>query len=210
MRFTKIPGQRKILAHFDRVDPVMAGVVRGFGAFRLSRNGNYFLVLCQAIVSQQISTAAADSVFRKFSGLFDGRSPTPSRVVGLADHKLRSAGLSRQKVAYLKDLSARFLDKSIRPQKLPYLSNEDVVSLLAQVYGIGPWTAEMFLIFSLNRLDVLPVGDLGFQAGVKKIYGLRSMPSAKKLRSLGNRWAPLQTVAVWYAWRTIDENIIVY
>ena len=159
---------------------------------------------------EQISTAAADSVFRRFNGLFDERSPTPSRVVGLPDTALRSAGLSRQKAAYLKDLSAKFLDRSIRPHKLPYLPNEDVLSLLTQVYGIGPWTAEMFLIFSLNRLDVLPVGDLGFQAGVKKIYGLRAMPSAKKLRSLGNRWAPLQTVAVWYAWRTIDENIIAY
>jgi len=167
-------------------------------------------VLCRAIVSQQISTAAADSVFRKFSGLFDGRSPTPSRVVGLADHKLRSAGLSRQKVAYLKDLSARFLDKSIRPQKLPYLSNEDVVSLLAQVYGIGPWTAEMFLIFSLNRMDVLPVADLGLQIAIQKLYGMKSRPTTKKIHSLGKKWHPLETVATWYGWRKLDENIVAY
>ncbi len=210
MRLLKIPGRKKILEHFDWRDPVLAEVIRGYGPFRLGKNGNYFLVLCRAIISQQISTKAAASIFRNFNGLFNGRSPNPKRVVGLSDTALRSAGLSRQKVAYLKDLSRKFLDKSIRPHQLSYLSNDEVVSLLTTVYGIGPWTAEMFLIFSLNRLDVLPVGDLGFQAGVKKIYGLRSMPTAKKLRALGNRWSPLETVAVWYAWRTIDENIIAY
>lgn len=198
------------MEHFDRRDPVMAEIIRGYGPFRLSKNGNYFVVLCRAIISQQISTKAADSIFRKFDGLFDGRSPNPDRVAALTDSALRSAGLSRQKAAYLKDLADKFRDKSIRPHKLPYLSNEEVTGLLTKVYGIGPWTAEMFLIFSLNRLDVLPVGDLGFRAAVKNIYGLRQTPTAKKLRTLGKKWSPLETVAVWYAWRSIDENIIAY
>jgi len=210
MYLQKIPGRRKILEHFDRCDPVIAEVIRSYGPFRLSKNGNYFFVLCRAIIAQQISTKAADSIFLKFNGLFNGDSPNPDRVKGLTVSSLRSVGLSRQKVAYLKDLSEKFLNKSIRPHKLPYLSNEEVSSLLTNVYGIGPWTAEMFLIFSLNRMDVLPVGDLGFQAGVKKIYGMRKMPSDKKLRALGKSWSPLETVAVWYVWRAIDENIISY
>ena len=198
------------MRHFDSCDPVIAKVIRGNGPFRLGKNGNYFIVLCRAIISQQISTKAADSIFKKFNGLFKGLSPNPALVAGLPDTVLRSAGLSQRRVAYLKDLGVKFLDKSIRPHKLPYLSNEEAISQLTKVYGIGPWTAEMFLIFSLNRLDILPVDDLGFQAGVKKIYGLRSMPTPKKLRALGNKWSPLETVAVWYAWRTIDENIIAY
>ena len=202
--------RRKILEHFDSRDPVMSEVIRKYGPFRLSKNGNYFLVLCRAIISQQISTKAADSIFKKFNGLFNQQSPSPARVLSLSDPELRSAGLSGQKVAYLKDLSAKFQEKFIRPRKLPHLSNEEVCQNLTNVYGIGPWTAEMFLIFSLNRLDVLPVGDLGFRAGVKRIYSLRSMSSIKKLNTLGKKWSPFQTIAVWYAWRTIDDDIIVY
>jgi DNA-3-methyladenine glycosylase II len=206
----KLPSQRKILEHFDDRDPIMSEVIRNYGPFRLSKNGNYFLVLCRAIIAQQISTKAADSIFSKFNGLFNHLSPTPERVLSLSDSELRSAGLSGQKVAYLKDLSEKFQEKFIRPRKLPHLSNEEVSQNLTNVYGIGPWTAEMFLIFSLNRLDVLPVGDLGFRAGVKKIYSLRNMPSLKKLNTLGKKWSPFQTIAVWYAWRTIDDDIIVY
>jgi DNA-3-methyladenine glycosylase II len=210
MAIQKLPSRRKILEHFDSRDPVMSDVIRKYGSFRLSKNGNYFLVLCRAIIAQQISTKAADSIFKKFNRLFNQLTPTPARVLNLSDPELRSAGLSGQKVAYLKDLSEKFQEQFIRPHKLPHLSNEEVSQNLTNVYGIGPWTAEMFLIFSLNRLDVLPVGDLGFRAGVKKIYRLRSMPSLKKLNTLGKKWSPFQTIAVWYSWRTIDDDIIVY
>lgn len=210
MRPKKIPGRQKILEHFDERDPVIAKVIREYGPMRLSKNGNYFIVLCRAIISQQISTKAADSIYKKFDGLFDGRSPNPERVRGLGESALRSAGLSRQKTAYLKDLGAKFLDGTIRPHQLNYLSNEEAIDRLTKVYGIGQWTAEMFLIFSLNRPDVLPVGDLGLQAALQKIYGLRQRPNAKKLRALGKKWTPLETVATWYAWRTVDEDIIAY
>ncbi len=210
MRPKKIPGRKIILEHFDRRDPVIARVIRDYGPMRLTKNRNYFIVLCRAIISQQISTKAADSVYKKFDGLFDGRSPNPERVAVLRETVLRSAGLSRQKAAYLKDLGAKFLDGTIRPHQLRCLSNEEAVDRLTEVYGIGQWTAEMFLIFSLNRPDVLPVGDLGLQAAIKNIYGLRQMPTAKKIRTLGRKWSPLETVATWYAWRSIDEDIIAY
>lgn len=206
----KIPGRKIILEHFGRRDPVIARLIRDYGPMRLAKNGNYFIVLCRAIVSQQISTKAADSIYKKFDGLFDTRSPNPERVVGLSESVLRSAGLSRQKTAYLKDLGAKFLDGTIRPHQLRCLSNDDVVDRLTKVYGIGQWTAEMFLIFSLNRPDVLPVGDLGLQAAIKNIYGLRQRPSAKKIQALGRKWSPLETVATWYAWRSVDEDIIAY
>ncbi|MEK9628189.1 MAG: DNA-3-methyladenine glycosylase 2 family protein [Nitrospinota bacterium] len=206
----KLPGKKRILAHFEAKDPVMASVIRELGAFKLSRNLNYFLVLCKAIIAQQISTKAAESITRRFQSLFESQNPTPARVAKISVLKLRNSGLSGQKVKYLKDLAARFEDGSIRPHRLTYQTNEEVIEILTAVYGIGTWTAEMFLIFSLNRMDVLPVGDLGLRAGVKKIYNMRSLPSPKRLLSLGKKWHPMETVATWYAWRIQDAEIITY
>jgi len=206
----KLPSKKKILVHFDEKDPVMAAVIRGTGAFKLSRNRNYFLVLCKAIIAQQISTKAAESITRRFQVLFAGQTPTPEKVARISDSKLRGSGLSGQKVKYLKDLGARFLDGSIRPHRLTYQNNEKVIETLTSVYGIGRWTAEMFLIFSLSRLDVLPLGDLGLKAGIKKIYKMRDLPSPKKMLALGKKWHPMETVATWYAWRIQDAEIITY
>ncbi|MBT5469984.1 MAG: DNA-3-methyladenine glycosylase 2 family protein [Nitrospina sp.] len=206
----KLPSKKNILSHFDERDPVMAGVIRNKGAFKLSLNRNYFLVLCKAIIGQQISTKAAESITQRFKSLFPSQTPTPKKVAVISAIKLRQSGLSGQKVKYLKDLAARFLDGSIRPRRFPLLGNEEVVETLTSVYGIGRWTAEMFLIFSLNRTDILPLGDLGLQAGIKKIYNMRSLPSPKKMLALGKKWHPMETVATWYAWRVQDAEIITY
>ena len=206
----KLPSTKQILAHFDTKDPVMAAVIRKAGVFKLSRNHNYFLVLCKAIIAQQISTKAAESITQRFQALFTAQNPTPKEVVRISKLKLRNVGLSGQKVKYLKDLGARFLDGSIRPHRFTYQNNEEVIETLTSVYGIGRWTAEMFLIFSLNRIDVLPLGDLGLKAGIKKIYNMRSLPSPKKMLALGKKWHPMETVGTWYAWRIQDAEIITY
>lgn len=205
-----VPTRRQILKHFDPRDPVIAAVIRKSGPLRLRRNRNYFQVLCKAIVAQQISTRVADVIYDRFDALFDGHAPTPERVAAVPADTLKSVGLSRQKTAYLHDLSARFLDKTIRPHQLNYLDNEDIIRRLTTVHGIGRWTAEMFLIFSLNRMDVLPVDDLGLRAAVQSLYGLDGLPGAKQLRALGETWHPLETVATWYAWRTLNEQIVNY
>ena len=205
-----LPSRRRILNHFNENDAEMAAVIKQVGPLQLQRNRNYFIVLCKSIVSQQISTSAAHTIYRRFHDLFQSRSPTPERVLSMSPSALRSVGLSRQKAAYLQDLSRRFLDRSIRPRQLAYLSNEEIILRLTAVHGIGRWTAEMFLIFSLNRLEVLPVGDLGLRAAVQKIYGMKAMPSPKQLRALGKRWHPLETVATWYCWRLLDDKIVNY
>jgi len=205
-----LPTRRRILCHFKKRDPKMANVIQKVGPFRLRRNRNYFVVLCRSIVSQQISTAAAETIYTRFQKLFDGYVPTPERVAGVKDAPLRAAGLSRQKSAYLKDLSHRFLDGTIRPRQLNYLGNEEVIDRLTQVHGIGRWTAEMFLIFSLNRLDVLPVDDLGLRVAVQNIYGMKARPDAKRLHAIGSKWSPLETVATWYAWRSLNADIVNY
>jgi DNA-3-methyladenine glycosylase II len=210
MKDSKIPGHKEILQHFEARDPRMAEVIREYGPMKLVQNRKYFIVLCKAIIGQQISTQAAATISSRFFKLFDEQPPSPAVCETLPEQELRSVGLSRQKVAYLKDLSRHFLEKSVRPHKFRFMSNQEVVENLTAIYGIGQWTAEMFLIFSLNRPDVLPIQDLGFQAGVRKIYRMKKNPDAKKLRALGKKWQPLETVATWYAWRIQDETIITY
>jgi DNA-3-methyladenine glycosylase II len=210
VRKGNIPSRGEILEHFDRKDPVMAKLIREVGPFQLKKNRKYFQVLCKAIISQQISTQAARSITDRFHNLFDRNSPSPERVFAMPESNLCGVGLSGKKAAYLKDLSRHFIEKSIRPQQLPHLGNEEVILQLTRVHGIGRWTAEMFLIFSLNRMDVLPVADLGLQNAVKILYGAKSQPSVEKIRSLGKKWNPLETVATWYAWRKLDANIVAY
>ena len=206
----KLPSKKSILQHFDEKDAVMADVIRRLGPFKLKRNKNYFQVLCKAIVGQQISTKAAESINHRFRNLFAGNWPTPKKVQYLTEKQLREAGLSGQKVKYMKDLSEKFLDRTVRPHRMVYQDNEDIIQQLTGVYGIGRWTAEMFLIFSLSRMNVLPVGDLGLRAGVKLLYNMRAMPSSDRVRVLGRKWQPYATVGTWYTWRTLDEGIIEY
>ena len=205
-----IPSRKEILLHFDKNDAVMAQLIRKSGPIKLKRNRNYFIVLCNAIIGQQISVAAADAITIRFNKLFNGHSPTPQGVIKLPDIDLRKAGLSKQKVAYLKDLSFHFYEKILRPHRLHHMGNDEVICQLTRVHGIGRWTAEMFLIFSLNRPDVLPVGDLGLQLALKKLYRMRQLPTVKRMRTIGRKWNPLETVGTWYAWRAQDEKIVSY
>ena len=205
-----IPSRKEILLHFDKNDAVMAQLIRKSGPIKLKRNRNYFIVLCNAIIGQQISVAAADAITIRFNKLFNGHSPTPQGVIKLPDIDLRKAGLSKQKVAYLKDLSFHFYEKILRPHRLHHMGNDEVICQLTRVHGIGRWTAEMFLIFSLNRPDVLPVGDLGLQLALKKLYRMRQLPTVKRMRTIGRKWNPLETVGTWYAWRAQDEKVVSY
>ena len=206
----QLPTKKIILEHFDDKDAVMAAVIRRGGPFKLNRNKNYFQVLCKAIVGQQISTKAAESINERFQNLFTANRPTPKKVRGLAEKQLRGVGLSGQKVKYIKDLSEKFIDGTVRPHRMAYQDNEEIIQQLTKIYGIGRWSAEMFLIFSLNRMDVLPVGDLGLRAGVKLLYNMKEMPSHDQVSVLGKKWQPYATVGTWYTWRTMDEGIIAY
>ena len=206
----KIPSHQETLDHFDDRDSVIANVVREYGPMQLKRNRNYFVVLCKAIIGQQISIRAAGSITGRFHALFEGHSPTSKRVLALTDEGLRSVGLSRQKVAYIQDLARHFQEKIIRPRQFHYLDDEEVIEKLTQVHGIGRWTAEMFLIFSLMRMNVLPVQDLGLQAGIKKLYGMKEMPDIKKMRAMGEKWHPYKTVGTWYTWRAQDSENVAY
>jgi DNA-3-methyladenine glycosylase II len=192
--------------HLRKVDPVLRRVIDRVGPCTLHPRRDYFVVLCKAIFTQQISTAVATVLFGRFRDEFPLRRPTPGRVLeilrdGDCAAVSRRCGLSRQKAAYLADLAGHFADRRVPTRRLARMSDEEVIESLVAVKGIGRWTAEMFLIFTLNRPDVLPVDDLGLREGVREVYGLSERPGAKELTELGEKWRPYRTVATWYVWR---------
>jgi DNA-3-methyladenine glycosylase II len=159
--------------------------------------------LVRSITSQQLAGKAAAAIHARFIALFDGKL-TPLAVAGMPLEKLRSAGLSGSKAASIKDLSAKVLDGTVPLGDEDGMSDDEIVARLSSVRGIGRWTAEMFLIFQLRRLDVWPVDDYGVRKGYARAYGLAELPSPKELAQLGERFRPYRTIATWYCWRMVD------
>jgi DNA-3-methyladenine glycosylase II len=202
-RIDATDGWREARLHLAEADPILRGLIVRIGACTLRPRRHYFGTLCDSIISQQLSTRVAEVIFDRFASLYPRRRPTPQAVFDTPASRLREAGLSSRKARYLKDLAAGFLNGRISPSRLARQSNEEVIEALVLVHGIGRWTAEMFLIFSLNRLDVLPVDDLGIKKAVQRWYGLRALPTAQKIRAIGKSWHPYESVAAWYLWRSL-------
>jgi len=166
---------------------------------------NAFLSLARSIVYQQISTKAGNSIYGRFLKLFGRKKPTPKALLAFTDEHMREAGLSRGKIAYVRDLAEKFLDGTIDPKRFPEMTDEEIKEHLVQVKGIGPWTADMFLIFALNRENILPVGDLAIRKGFRTAFNLRSMPDEKKMRALAKQYAGEHTYLSLYLWQVVDE-----
>ena len=200
---------RRARAHLCKGDPAMRRIIRRVGPCTLVPRPRraYFVTLCKSIYTQQISTRIATILYGRFSEQFPRRTPTPRRVIEFLnngdDALVKRCGLSRQKRAYLLDLAQHFVDERIQTRRLARMSDEEVIDALVKVKGVGRWTAEMFLIFVLNRPDVLPVDDLGLREAVKQAYGLKERPKAAELREIAEKWRPYRTVATWYLWRSL-------
>jgi DNA-3-methyladenine glycosylase II len=189
-------------------DPVLASLIERFPGIALRSQGDAFATLARAIVGQQISVKAADSVWLRFVAAVG--SVTPPFVVLRTATELRAVGLSRQKAAYLQDLASHFLDGTVTVAHWNGLDDEALVAELTQVRGIGRWTAEMFLMFHLQRPDVLPLDDLGLRKAVSlQYYDGRAVPLGR-LKALGASWAPWRSVATWYLWRSLDPVPVEY
>ncbi len=189
-----------------RRDPILAGAIRAIGPCGLAarQRRDHLTALVGAIISQQLSTKAAATIFGRFAALFpDATIPGAAAIAVLDDATLRGVGLSGQKVAYLRDLCARILDGRLALDDLEALTDDEVIERLTAVKGFGRWTAEMFLMFRLHRPDVLPVDDLGIVKAVQRLYRLRRRPDAKRIRKLGEAWRPYRSVASWYLWQTL-------
>jgi DNA-3-methyladenine glycosylase II len=188
--------------HLGRRDAVLKRLMTQVGPCTLQPDGDGFRSLVRAVVAQLISTKAAASIFGRLEALAGDAGLTPAAVTGLGTEALRGAGLSGAKARAVADLAARVQNGDIPLGRLSELTDDEVIARLLPVYGIGRWTAEMFLIFSLGRLDVLPVDDFGLRAGVQELYGLAELPGRSELRERAEAWRPYRTIATWYFWRS--------
>ena len=190
-----------------RRDPILRDLMQRHGACGLARSqhADPFQALVHAIISQQLSTKAAAAIAARVDALLGG-SPNEANLAEVSDAQLRSAGLSGQKVSYLRDLCEQTAGGSLSLDALDDMPDEEVIAALTRVKGIGRWTAEMFLMFRLQRPDVLPVGDLGIGKAVQRAYRLRTLPSPTRLLRLGESWRPYRSVACWYLWASLSTS----
>lgn len=194
---------------FLKRDKYLGAFVKRNGpiAFRRAHSSDAFQSLAEAISYQQLSGKAAATILARFVALFPNKKfPTPLDIRKIRMEKLRAVGLSGQKASYVKDLAEKFLNGTINPKLFSNMSDVEIVEHVVAVKGIGEWTAQMFLMFTLGRPDVLPTGDLGIQKAFQKIFGLRSKPSPKKMERLSRGWSGHRTVACFYLWRFLDEQ----
>lgn len=198
---------RKAINHLKKSDPVLCGIIERVGRFRMEFGPAEFSSLAESIVYQQLNGKAAETIFSRFVALA-GEPLTPQGILKLSDAQLRSVGLSKQKSAYLKDLATKTAARLLDFTRLPELSDEEVIKHLTQVKGVGVWTAHMFLMFTLRRPDVLPTGDYGVQAAIKKHYRKRQLPKPHIMEKIAKPWAPYRSIACWYLWRSLDIKTV--
>jgi 3-methyladenine DNA glycosylase/8-oxoguanine DNA glycosylase len=196
-----------------KLDPVMADLVAAYGPPRelarrsaSARGRSRFEELAESIVYQQLAGKAAESIWRRTRATVDGPF-VPKAVLAVGMAPLRAAGLSNAKALAVLDLSAKAADGTLRLDRIGRMGDDEIVEHLVVVRGIGPWTAQMFLIFTLGRLDVWPTGDYGVRAGYARAYGLDAMPAPKELAALGERFRPYRSLAAWYCWRAVSTTL---
>ncbi|MDP6443720.1 MAG: DNA-3-methyladenine glycosylase [Pirellulaceae bacterium] len=195
--------RRRASSHLRDVDPVLGAVVERVGSFSLVTQKGRFATLARSILSQQISTSAARTIRRRLETAMGG-PPSADRILGLDDDDFRACGVSGQKTRYLRDLAERTASGEIRFRRHARLTDEQIIAELTAVKGIGRWTAQMFLIFSLGRPDVFAPDDLGLRSAIRALYGFDEMPSNAECLELAAVWAPFRSAASWYLWRSLE------
>jgi DNA-3-methyladenine glycosylase II len=195
------------IKHLSEKDEIMASIINQVGSCGITRRKNYYKALVHSIMAQQISVKASQSIAKKFYQLI-GQKLKPSNVLKFSIEELRTVGLSIQKATYIRDLSEKFAQNENIYNHLGQYSDEEAIMKLTEVKGIGLWTAQMFLIFSLGRLDILPLDDVGFQNAFQKYYKMKKRPSPKYLERMSKKWSPYRSVAVWYLWEAFDRTIM--
>ena len=210
---------RKAITHLKKSDPVMASIIARVGPFRLDRRPATFEAMVRAIVFQQLAGAAARTIYQRLQNaceqavggqdtprsLYGGFGITPESVLALTEEQMRACGLSRQKLGYIRDLAQKTISREVDFARLPDMSDDDVIEHLTRVKGIGLWSAQMFLIFALGRLDVMPTADLGINMAICRAYGKRKIPKPKQILKFSEKWKPYRSLACWYLWRSVDK-----
>ncbi len=195
----------KAISTLAKNDKVLCRIIKNHAKCNLKPNRAYYRSLLNAIIGQQLSMQSARAIAKRFYGYFGG-VPSPGDIISEPHEKLRELGLSKAKAAYIKDLSEKIERKQLKLRGLANKSNEEIIDELTMVKGIGPWSAHMFLMFNLARLDVLPVGDLGIRKAIMLNYGLKKLPDENKIVKIArnNNWHPYESVASWYLWKSLE------
>lgn len=198
------------IQHLLRADKVLARIIKKVGPCPLAprRGVPPYQALVKSVTYQQLNGTAAETIFRRLLALFPGKKfPAPEDILAASDEKLRSAGLSRAKTVAIKDIAAKTLEGVVLPRRaIAKMSDAEIIERLTTIRGVGPWTVEMLLIFTLGRPDVLPATDYGVRSGFARVYGLKELPSPKELLAHGERWKPHRSIAAWYLWRALDTS----
>ena len=194
---------RAAVSHLKKSDPVLREIIARVGPCRIEYGPPEFHSLAEAIVYQQLNGKAAVTIFKRFAAVA-GDPVTPAGILKLTELQMRSVGLSKQKSSYLRDLAERAARGELNFSNLHSLSDEEVIKHLTQVKGVGEWTAQMFLMFTLRRPNVLPTGDFGVQMAIKKHYNKRKLPKPLQMERIARAWEPYRSVACWYLWRSLD------
>jgi len=196
----------KAISHFKKADPLLYELAESIDPLVLNpKIQDHFLRLVRAIVGQQLSVKAAHTIFTRFEELFSKKQITPEKILKLNKEKIRTCGISYSKIEYIKDLSRKVIEKKLVLETIHKEDDETVIKNLTQVKGLGPWSAEMFLMFSLGRADIFSAGDMGLQNAMIKLYGLKK-PSREKLIKISNKWSPYRTYACMILWESLDNE----
>jgi DNA-3-methyladenine glycosylase II len=196
---------KEAILHLRRSDPILSEIIDRVGEYRIEFRNPDFETLVKSITFQQLSGRVANVIFGRLAAAAGGRL-TPESILKLRPARMRALGLSRQKTEYMRDLARHVRNGALVFEELAALPDREVIERLTQVKGIGVWTVHMFLIFALRRLDVLPTGDLGIRAAIRKAYGLKALPTPAEMEAMARAWKPYCTVASWYLWRSLEPN----
>ncbi len=198
---------RKAANHLKANDPALVNIISSTGLAKFEPHTDYYAALVNSIIGQQLSVKAASTIKQRFRDLFDGDLPTPEAILSKSVEELRAVGLSGAKVSYVRDLAEHIIDGRIHFKQLDRQTNQQIITDLTDVKGIGEWTVHMFLMFCMGRLDILPTGDLGIRNGVRALYGFEQTPTPLQVAEIAKKhnWHPYESVASWYVWRSLDN-----
>ena len=201
------PELEKAAKHLSKHDPRLEIVITSAGLPALKPRDNYYASLIGSIISQQLSVKAADTIEKRFLALFDSDLPRPEAILSKSIDELRAVGLSNAKANYIQDLAQNIIDGRLKFELFKSLSNDEIIAELTTIKGIGVWTAHMFLMFCMGRLDVLAIGDLGIRNGIKSLYDLKELPSPQMVEKIAKKygWHPYESAACWYIWHSLDN-----
>jgi DNA-3-methyladenine glycosylase II len=197
---------KKAIHHLKKADPVLASIIERVGPYTMQYREPVFQTLVRSIVYQQLSGKAASTIFNRLLAAVKADPLTPEAILKLRPQRMRTLGLSQQKVKYIRELARMTRGGEIQFERLGELEDAEIVAHLTQVKGVGVWTVHMFLMFALRRPDVLPIGDLGVRMAMKKAYGLAELPTPAEMEKIAASWKPWSSVASWYMWRSLENQ----